>query len=378
MRVRPGVTTGAAVLAAAASGCFFTTGINERPSATLFRSAPTTTPFRGDLLTIAVEALDPDGDAMTITWEAYSCAAGGTACAAVPYDSDTLPAFENLFSLAVSDTLQTRSVKIVAHVEDSLGAPALQDAELVIDVANQPPVITFQVGATAPVGGPTQITARATDPDDAVAGLEFVDWSISDQPFPSDGSLTFIDDNSDNPDRFSSDETYELVADVEGTWTVSVTVRDPLGTETTEMQPLLVGTDQPPCIADVFPVVPPAGNTLPFDELRTFEVLVVEDDLDVFPWPSPTDPFYGPTEFTWYLASPASGGAYVELTGATDNGVELDPAAYDPGDAVFLRVEIADRIARSLPCPPGDLSCAIDPAADPPCYQRMTWSLEVQ
>jgi hypothetical protein len=368
----------AIAIAALAGGCFYMDGINERPSATLVKTAPVATPVRGDELTILVTAVDPDGDAMTIRWEAFSCGVGGANCDAVPYNTNTLSAFETSFSVLVAGGVQTRSVKLVAHVEDSLGAPALQDAQLIVDVANQPPEITFQVGDAAPVGGPTQITARATDRDDDLDALEFVGWSIAGQPFPSGGSLTFLDDNTDNPNRTSSDQTYELVADAEGTWTVAVTVRDPLGTETTEMQQVLIGTDQPPCIADVFPVVPPAGNTLPLDALRAFEVLVVEDDLDVFPWPAPDDPFYGPAEFTWYLASPASGGAYVELTGATDNGVELDPAAYDPGDALFLRVEIADRVARSLPCPPGDLSCAIDPAADPPCYQRMTWSLEVQ
>jgi hypothetical protein len=372
--VRPAILSAAVLV----GGCFYTSGINDRPSATLSRVFPSGTPFRGDQMTIGIDAVDPDGDPMAITWSAFSCGPGGTGCDGVPYQTGTLATGAVLFDVGVDGSADTRSVRIVAHVEDSLGAPPLQEPALIVDVANQPPAITFQVGPAGPPGGPTQITARATDNDDNVADLEFIAWTISDAPFPSDGTLTFLDDNDDNPTRTSSDETYELVPDVEGTWTVSVTVADPLGTETTELQQVLIGTDHPPCIADVFPAVPPDGNTMPLDQLRRFEVLNVEDDLDIYPPPAPSDPFFGPAEFTWFLAGPASGGAYVELPGATENGFELDPAAFDPGDAVFLRVEIADRITRTLPCPPGDLSCAIDPATDPPCYQRMTWSLEVQ
>jgi len=366
----------AAALAAPAAGCFFTETINDRPSAVLHRIVPTSTPYRGDPMTIGVDAVDPNGDAMTITWQAFACAPGGTACAATAYDGGVVTTDFKIFT-GVEAFEQTRSVKIVAHTEDSYGAPALQDAELVIDVADHAPELTFDVGAVGPPGAPTRITARATDADDGLDGLQFLSWAITDAPFPSDGTLDFVDDNSDNPDRTTADETYELVPDVEGTWTVTVTVADPLGTQTALSQPVLIGTDHPPCIGDVFPAAPPAGNTMPLDVLRRYSVLDVEDDLDIFPAPSPDDPFHGPATFTWFLASPATGGAYEEIAGATENGYELDPAGYDPGDAVFLRVEIADRVARSLPCPDGDLTCAIDPAATPPCIQRLTWSLEV-
>lgn len=367
----------AAALAASAAGCFFTETINDRPSAVLHRLEPVNTPFRNDPMTIGVVAVDPNGDAMNITWSAFACAPGGTACEATAYDSGSVTPGLDKFDLFVSNTEQTRSVKIVVHIEDSYGAPALQDPELLVDVADHAPELEFDVGAAGPPGAPTRITARATDADDDLAGLQFLSWAITDAPFPSDGTLDFVDDNTDNPDRTTADETYELVPDVEGTWTVTVTVADPLGTQSSLSQPILIGTDHPPCIGDVFPAAPPEGNTMPLDMLRRFSVLDVEDDLDIFPAPSPDDPFHGPATFTWFLASPATGGAYTEIAGATENAYELDPAGYDPGDAVFLRVEIADRIARTLPCPDGDLTCAIDPATTPPCIQRLTWSLEV-
>jgi hypothetical protein len=378
---RPALVHAAVAAAAAAAGCFYVTPINDRPSAELRKVLPTSTPFRGDTVQIEVDAIDPNGDAMNLSWRAFACAPGATACAAEPYitgivDPSSDPSVSPKFSVIVLATEQTRAVKIVVHVEDTYGAPALQDPELTVDVANHPPAITFQVGTPGPPGAPTRITARATDEDDTLDRLTFVDWAITAQPFPSDGALTFVDDNSDNPDRVSADEIYDLLPDAEGTWEVSVTVEDPLGIQTVETQPVLIGTDQPPCIADVFPAAPPAGNTMPLDMLRRFEVVNVEDDLDLYPAPDPDDPFYGAATFTWSLASPGSGG-YQVIAGAIDHAYELDPAAYDPGDAVFLRVEIADRIARTLPCPPGDLTCAIDPAADPPCVQRLTWALEV-
>lgn len=366
-----------AAFAVSAGGCFFTETINDRPSAVLHRISPTSTPFRGDPMTIGVDAIDPNGDAMNITWSAYACAAGGTACAAGAYDNGTVTPGDDKFSVGAYGGTEARSVKLVVHVEDSYGAPALQDAELVIDIADHPPVIQFDVGTAGPPGAPTRITARVTDADDELDDLQFLSWAITDAPFPSDGTLTFVDDNADNPGRTTADQTYELLPDVEGTWEVSVTVADPFGTQASLARPVLIGTDHPPCIGDVFPAAPPEGNSMPLDMLRRFEVLDVEDDLDIFPAPSPDDPFHGPAAFTWFLASPATGGAYEEIAGATANAYELDPAGYDPGDAVFLRVEIADRIARSLPCPEGDLTCAIDPATTPPCIQRLTWSLEV-
>jgi len=364
--------------AAAATGCFYTSPINERPATELVKVQPTSTPFRGDPVIVAVSTIDPDGDPVDVTWTATACNAGGTACEPMPFATGVVDPALGKLTFQIKDSVTTRSVVLVAHTEDSYGAPAVQDARLTIDVANHAPEITYQVGSVSPPGGPTIITARATDPDDDVDSLTFSGLAIVDAPFPSAGTLTKISDNSDVPDRTSADETYRLVPDVDGTWTIGVTVTDPVATATTESQPVLIGTDQPPCIVDVAPTVPSPGNTMPLDQLRRFSVLVVEDDLDVFPAPSIDDPYYGPATFTWSLASPASGGAYVEIPGAVENALELDPAAYDVNDALFLRVEIADRIPRTLPCPPGDLTCAIDPAAVPPCIQRQTWALEVR
>jgi hypothetical protein len=366
----------AILIATATTGCFYTSPINDRPSTELRKVIPTTTPYRGDPVTVQVDSIDPNGDPLTVTWTATACNAGAVACEATPFDTGVVDPALGKFDFAVRDSVLTRSVRVVAHTEDSLGAPALQDAVLIVDVANHAPVVTIQYDTVGPPGGPTRIIASATDPDDDLDALAFTSWTrMSPSGSSTNGELIRVGDNTADPDRTSADEAYELVPDVTGTWTVRVVVTDPIGTASMTDQPLLVGDDQAPCVCDVFPQAPPPGNTLLLDELRRFSVLVVDDDLDVFPAPSPDDPYYGAAEFTWSLSTAASGDSFVELTGAIDSFVELDPLAYDPGDRLRLRVEVADRIPRTMPCLPDEPTCAIDVAS---CIQRQTWALEVR
>jgi hypothetical protein len=373
-----GVTRRAGIVAAVAAvgvtGCFYTSPINERPSSVLHLDTPGA--FRANPVTVSVETIEPDGDEYSVTWTATACNEGGTACEATPFANGTVNPLLDKFTFTVKDAPTTRSVRVVAHTEDYYHAAALQDAELVIAVGNAPPTVSFQINNVGPPGAPTYIVATAVDVDDG-ADLTFAPWGIEDAPFPSDGLLEKVSDNTGDPDRQTAQETYRLIPDVEGTWTIAVTVADPLGEAETDTQPILIGTDHPPCLAQVAPLPPPEGNSLPLDELRRFSVLVVDDDLDIWPPPPPDDAFFGATEFRWYLATPATGGDYVEIPGA-ESFVELDPAAYAPDDDLSLRVEIADRVPRTLPCPEGDLTCAIDPASTPPCIQRQTWTLEVQ
>jgi hypothetical protein len=363
------------VAAAALTGCFYTSPINERPSTTLDRVTPVTTPYLGDPVTIEADSIDPDGDAVRVDWTAQACDAGGVGCGA-PFRVGTVDS-TGKFTFTITAEGSVGSVRVAATTTDSYGAPALQEAVLVIDVANRAPTVTTMVASVAPPDGPTIIDASAVDAEDGL-DVTYGAWTIVDAPFPNNGTLVKVSDNADDLERTTADERWRLIPDVEGTWTIGVTVTDLVGTTTTVTQPILIGTDRPPCLVDVAPALPSPGNTLPLDQPRRFEVLVVDDDLDLFPWPSPDDPFYGPAEFQWSISSPATGGEYVAIPGGVDSYVELDPAAYEPDDAVFLRVEIADRVARTLPCPDGDLSCAIDPAADPPCVQRQTWAIEVQ
>jgi hypothetical protein len=365
-------------IAAGGAGCFYMDPINERPATELLVSGAGGLIFRGDTVTIDVLSTDPNGDDMTITWSATACQDGGQACEATPFDNGVVtdPAFRK-FAFDVKDAVTTRSVRVVASTVDSYGAPALQDEILVIDIANRVPALGLLQYSAGPPGGATTITASVTDDDDDLDALEFASWRVMAPP-GGDTTPVFvkIGDNTDDPARDSADETWLLEPDVEGGWWVEVTVRDPLGAEDTEMIEIPIGPDRAPCIADAFPLAPPPGAVMIVDEPRRFSVLVVTDDLDVFPAPPPNDPYRGAATFRWSMSGPGTGGAFVPITGAAGNFVEIDPDAYDAGDRIDLRVEIEDRISRTT-CPANEPTCALDPAM-PTCLQRQTWAVEAR
>jgi hypothetical protein len=135
-----------------------------------------------------------------------------------------------------------------------------------------------------------------------------------------------------------------------------------------------VAPDQPPCLAQWQPAVPPSDQTLPIAAPAVFEVPLVSDDLDAFPRIA-DDAEFGTTTFAWSVKRP--GGAREVLAGATANRIVFDPGAYTPGDVVELRVEIFDRHHRdALTCDDAAATCAITP--DPTCLQRQTWRVEVR
>jgi hypothetical protein len=133
-----------------------------------------------------------------------------------------------------------------------------------------------------------------------------------------------------------------------------------------------VGADQPPCLAQWQPIVPPDGATLPIIEPTLFEVPLVSDDLDPYP-PVPGEPLFGTTTFAWSILPPGAT-ARQPLVGATGNSVDFDPAAFTPGQIVELRVEIFDPSHGTVACADGDPVCL----ASPGCSQRQTWRVEIR
>jgi hypothetical protein len=129
-------------------------------------------------------------------------------------------------------------------------------------------------------------------------------------------------------------------------------------------QVLEIASDQPPCIAATTPAALPSARYLldTRDGARRFAVDSVVDDLDA--WPAAGSML----AFRWFVDD-------VEVEGHDLPDLTLDPAAYLPGDTVALRVEIADRVARSLPCAPDQPECSIGGDA---CLQRVTWTVEVR
>ena len=134
-----------------------------------------------------------------------------------------------------------------------------------------------------------------------------------------------------------------------------------------------VNPDSPPCLRTLSPVVAQSPAALPMSEPTLFQVHIVADDLD--PYPSVNDPELGPTRFTWSLLAPPSGSRQV-LTAVTGNRLALDPASYQPGDIVEVRVEIADRNLTPITCADGNATCSV--ISDNNCLQRQTWRVEVR
>lgn len=355
---------------AAAGGCFYSDPINERPSADIERQPDN--PVRGGRVQVAAQVIDPDGDPTVRQWRAFAC--GGGACEVAPFDEGTEIVFEVDVPTHVSPGgPPVERVRIELDVTDDLGAIAVPRQTLDIDIGNAGPTLEPQrQGHTYrgqfPVVMPMRIVAVKDDPDDGAAGVTVVDPPTV---FPAPGttlegsSITLVDETAE-------EVTWELTVDEPGQWEVELTGVDPLGAAFTAMIAVPFALDQWPCLASAEPAFPPDGARVVLDQRRRFAVLTVEDDLDVWP-PPPPDPYFDAASFRWWLASPASGGALLPLDGVDGGEVWLDPAHFQPGDRLELRVEVADREDRAL-CDAGLASCE----ALVGCAQRRTWAVEVR
>ena len=369
------------VLMMAIGGCFYVQGINQAPVAQIVPES-INAPLRGASVTLDAVASDPDGDAVSLQWSAYACAADGNDCDPSPFPGGTSTA--NYFTFIVpanrdDGVTPTGALRVFLDVTDSYGAVASPRGQYSVAVGDSAPTVALQVrGFTSnndyPVDAPITFVAQTGDADDGPSNV-VLSWQLHppDGAMPGAYSFAAVANPPQSSDPTVRTEEYLLTPDVVGTWTAAVTATDPVGAMTMMELPVLVQADQPPCLGALTPVVPPDGASFPLDDERRFAVLTVDDDLDVYPPPIDMS-IQGTTTFRWFLASPASGGALVELTGVTGNAVDLDPTQYAPGDQLTLRVEIADRIARTLPCDGSAASCSIDGNS---CMQRQTWSVGV-
>lgn len=355
----------AAALALGASGCFFGESINERPSADIDRIDDNGVPTRGTSLQFRAVIVDPDRDRVFPSWRFEACSAVGT-CAALETGTD--PIFSVTVPPAVVDEPTVR-IAVTLDVVDDLGAVARPAQRLDLDVVNNLPQVIVQrrgreLDGAFPPDVPITISARGSDEDGDDVALT---WEL----FPASSSV-LADRRFDRlPDPMTGGEEYVLLPDVDGEWTVRVTVDDGIDQDFVDL-PILVVPDQPPCLGASDPT-PVPGTTLVLDAPRRFSVLVVEDDLDIYPAPSPFDPFLDATSFRWYVRGPGAPGFTLVDTDVA--GLEVDPAQYDPGDRLDIRVEIDDRVGRDVQCAQDVATCSLDQDG---CLQRQTWSVEVR
>jgi hypothetical protein len=359
-------------------GCFYTDPINQRPSAEIEQLSGSQV-FRGDIVNLNAITNDPDDNAVSVSWDAYACTDATPApdgsrpgCDPTSIASGT----NQLFSFTAPDfrhdgTTPVGAMYVTLGAVDSLGAAAKPGQELIITVADAPPQIAL---AAQPRDGyvvniPLPIFARVSDPDDGAARVT-VTWTAS-SPSGSEALTT------ETSQPIGSDSTQlqlgtTLVPNVIGTWNVVATATDPSGAVTSVGSDFVITPDEPPCLATWTPQAPPTGDALPIDAPTLFQVLVVDDDLDPYP-PVPDDPVLGTTTFAWSLLPP--GATTRETLSATGAGVALDPASYQPGDIVELRVQIYDRTNTPVACDDDDLTCSIGANQ---CIQRLTWRVEMQ
>ena len=366
-------------LCALLTGCFYLDPINRAPE--IFGSVKCTVDVmkrpclqtgsvhRGELLTFDVDFRDPEHREATATfdWRVFQCTdSEGTACAADPFRT----AQSRVFELEVPATLQgVRSIKVTHELRDELGAP---DSAREIFPINDPPTVKPEQPPDGIVGAPTELYATVGDVDEGPDRL-VLSWDVI-APAPS---AVPLEDLAVPPPLNPLQRTQGklLIPDRTGQWDVRVRATDTLPEfpETTERHfTFTVGPDEPPCLAQSLPQVPPDGASVPIAEPTLFQVAVVVDDLD--PYPPRPGPHFGSSAFEWSMLAPGSPGREI-LTGATGNSVDFDPSAFTPGEIVELRVEIFDRNDTAIPCVDGVATCAI---SRPTCIQRQTWRVEVR
>ena len=368
-----------ALISLVASGCFYTDSINQRPSLDIKR--PSSDPiYRTDKVALEAIANDPDGDFVTFDWRAYACT-DPTDCDQAPFHFDkgmtttiTVPAKRIDPLTGQPGSVPVEAVLVLLDGMDDYGATARPTQQLLLTVDDHPPELTLRKDSRYGyvIGTPINVFAAVGDPDDTPADAT-VTWQVFSPPSNPAYTLVDLTVMQNDPDHlYQYGKTF--TPNGIGQWTIQVTATDHLGTATTQAVMIVVTADQPPCLSQLSPIVPPPGNTLPMSQPTLFAVNVVKDDLDPYPT-VPSDPLLGTTRFTWSLLPPGAGTRQA-LTGITGNALALDPSSYNPGDILELRVEIYDRNNTPITCADGNATCSV--ISDPQCVQRQTWRVEVR
>lgn len=327
---------------------------------------------RGDLLQLVVDFSD-DGNRERVSydWKAFRCSDEGIRdCDDNAYDEQSAATAQ---IEVPSDPIGVRAIRVDFELRDERGAAVQQSPRYLI---NDAPTLEVRPSAHSfVVGGPIELFAKYGDPDTGPLGVRLV-WDVI-APQPSAVPLIDLAVEPDFADLQHLTEGRMMVPDRTGDWDIRVTAFDGPDDSAEHVEKHMafaIGSDQPPCIAQAQPVVPPDGASLPVAEPTLFQVPLVTDDLDPYP-PLSGDPHFGTTAFEWSILAPGSPGRQI-LAGTTGNSVDFDPDAFTPGDLVELRVEISDRNQTAIPCGEGVATCSVN--AQPACIQRQTWRLEVR
>jgi hypothetical protein len=364
------------------TGCFYIDPINQRPSVTI-RPQANGVVHRGDHVMFTADYDDPEHQPGRCTWSAVACEGEDEAGHVVGCDDDTATFYaETLDATDTADlvvpvmtrasNLPVQAIKVKLEARDDRGA--LTQSSDVYRVDDLPPTLELRKSAHSfVVGAPIALFAKYGDPDDGASSVD-LSWTVFTPNTQPGYTLTDLAVDQDPRDPLHLTVGKTLVPQGTGEWDVKVMATDELGQTVVQHLVFTVGPDQPPCLEQVQPVVPPAGTTLPVFAPTVFQVPLVSDDLDAYP-PLFDQPQFGATTFAWSILPPGAS-ARQPLVGATGNSVDFDPAAFTPGDVVELRVEIFDRNHTAMPCADNLATCSV--IAQPSCIQRQTWRVEVR
>jgi hypothetical protein len=365
----------ALLVAVTAPACFYVDPVNERPSGTIER-VDLNPPMRGGSTDVSAKWSDPDGDNVTFAWTAQACAADGVTCdnAFLTGTQDEFPISPIPTTLADGKT-PVAKLSISVEITDVHGAEARPVPALLLDVTDAAPSVDFQWAGhqwnnNYPVNLPITVIAQKSDPDDSLDNVT-LSWDPPYSPNPTPHTLAWTDIPPDPMHPHPGIETKKFTPDSDGPWTVHIKATDLSNQSSDRSHDIPIAADQPPCLGQTDPIL--TTDTIVVDQARRFSVYTVDDDIDPYPGPPPSEGM-GTSTFAWSLASPASGGALVPLT-TDESGVLIDPADYAPGDQLDLRVVVSDRVQRTLGCDPSTPQCSIGGTT---CLQRQTWHVEIR
>jgi hypothetical protein len=364
-----------AAIALLATGCFYTDPINQRPSADIIQN--TSGPlYRNATVSLDASTDDPEGEQVEVKWRAYACTDATTpaGCDEAPFFTGFSPHADIQVPITRDDqTTPVEALRVILEAIDGRGATAKPAQELLLAVTDHPPVLTLrqQPRHQYVVGTAVDLYAQISDPHDVFDAVAVKPWDVFSPPTQPKAMLIDMGALSTDPSQLWQVFTPPL--DGAGDWMVRVTATDPVGAQDVEDFTMHIVPDHAPCLAQWSPAAPPTGATLPMQDPTPFQVLVVNDDLDAYP-PVTGDAVLGVPTFSWSLLPP--GGSVRQPLAIAGNRVELDPASYQPGDVLELRVEIEDRNHTPVACPDSDPTCSV--ISDPQCTQRLTWRVEVQ
>ncbi len=366
------------VVALACAGCFYSEPINREPIAALEQvsSGPI---WRGSRVVFSGAASrDPDGDSLTREFRAFQCDARGR-CETVPFaeqSAEEAAQFVFVVPPTRADGEPSGTIEVQLEVTDAHRATATIQQR--ISIQNRPPSVMLSASGFSPlrlgeypVGTRVEVAATATDPDPSDAALVRIDWSRPPLLPPGvDASAIKWEPSDSHPD------VAYLTATAAGQYTVRATAVDVVGATSEDDLSILFVADAPACVATTTP--PSTMGTYVIsraDGPRWFAIASVRDDLD--PYPQPTDATAPPSllRFEWSLASPATSGELLELTGYQQAGLRIDPTDYAPGSRLAIRVQALDRVSRELPCDPWSMTCSI---GGNDCLQRVGWDVEIR